>query len=90
MGLEAYSTRKLPEPKCITEIPAPRELLRLIAASLPLAHYDHAGFTDMAIGVHPLLPEVDLHLPEVDDDHLLSWAISLLKKKALTNFSAKT
>jgi hypothetical protein len=37
MGLEAYSTRKLPEPKCITEIPAPRELLRLIAASLPLA-----------------------------------------------------
>jgi len=39
MGLVAYFTRKLPEPKCVTEIPALRELWRLIAASLPLAAF---------------------------------------------------
>ena len=37
VGSGTYSSRKLPRPKCVTEIPAPRELLRLIAASLPLA-----------------------------------------------------
>jgi hypothetical protein len=31
-----YFSRKLPGPKCMTEIPAPHELLRLITASLPL------------------------------------------------------
>ena len=35
MGLGAYFTRQLPEPKCVTEIPALRELWRLTAASLP-------------------------------------------------------
>jgi hypothetical protein len=37
VGLGGYSSRKRPGPKCITEISGPRELLRLIAASLPLA-----------------------------------------------------
>ncbi len=35
MGLGAYFTGKLLEPKCVMEIPALRELWRLIAASLP-------------------------------------------------------
>jgi hypothetical protein len=35
--------------------------------------YDHAGFTGVTIGVYLLLPDVDLHLPEVDDDYVLHW-----------------
>jgi hypothetical protein len=37
-GSSGYSSRTRPEPNWVTEIPGPRELLRLIAASLPLAH----------------------------------------------------
>jgi hypothetical protein len=37
VGSSGYSSRKLPGPTCVTEIPALREFLRLIAASLLLA-----------------------------------------------------
>jgi hypothetical protein len=50
MGLGAYSTRKLPGPKCVTEIPAPCELLRLIVASLPLAPL---GISGRVVHSHP-------------------------------------
>ena len=55
-GSGGYSSRKLPGPKYVVEIPAPRELLRLIAASLQLAQLvvcdgdDHkATRTDMVV-----------------------------------------
>jgi hypothetical protein len=49
VGSGGYFNRKLPGPKSVTEIPAPHELLRLIAASLLLA------LGDAAEGKHALL-----------------------------------
>jgi cellulose biosynthesis protein BcsQ len=65
VGSGGYSSRKLPGPKRITEIPAPRELWRLIAASLPLPLVDcppmqsdvtAAAVTHADLGLVPVLP----------------------------------
>jgi hypothetical protein len=56
---------------------------------LAIGSHDHIKFIGVTIGVHSTIPDVDMRLPPVDNDHVLHWATSLLKKKSSANFLQK-